>query len=161
MVALCGSHGVGKDAIAAVLVREAGFVDAKFARPLKDAIRGLFQLDREHVDGALKDVVHPAWGVTPRALMQWYVIQEGSGRIVHRREAQTDETVDTVDTVDTVEKDAWCLVSPYFNLCFVDVRVTTRLRTARTRNAGGSSTASLRTARERAVAASYIGACHR
>lgn len=72
VVAICGTRGSGKDSIAAILSREAGFVNFKFARPLKDAIRGLFSLGAEHVDGDLKDVVHPAWGVTPRALMQWF-----------------------------------------------------------------------------------------
>ena len=72
VVALCGPHGSGKDAIASVLSREVDFENFKFARPLKDAIRDLFSLDQEHVDGALKDVVHPGWGITPRALMQWF-----------------------------------------------------------------------------------------
>lgn len=85
VVALCGSHGAGKDAIASVLVREAGFVDLKFARPLKDAVRDLFSLGHEHVDGALKDAVHPVWRVTPRAIMQWFgteVMQHGLARLL-------------------------------------------------------------------------------
>ena len=85
VVALCGSHGAGKDAIAAVLVREGGFVDLKFARPMKDAVRDLFSLTPDHVDGALKDTVHPTWGITPRAMMQWFgtdVMQHSLGQLV-------------------------------------------------------------------------------
>ena len=72
VVAICGTRGSGKDSVAAILSQEAGFVNHKLARPLKDAMRGLFSLDAAHVDGELKDVVHPAWGVTPRVLMQWF-----------------------------------------------------------------------------------------
>lgn len=85
VVALCGARGAGKDAVAAVLAREAGFVNHKFARPLKDALATLFSLDAAHVDGPLKDVVHERWGVTPRALMQWFgteVMQHGLRAVV-------------------------------------------------------------------------------
>ena len=85
IVALLGHRGAGKDAIAEVLCREAGYVNVKFARPLKDALVGIFGLSPEHVDGALKDVPHPHYGVTPRTLMQWFgteVMQHGLSKIV-------------------------------------------------------------------------------
>ena len=44
IVALLGHRGAGKDAIAEVLCREAGYVNVKFARPLKDALVGIFGL---------------------------------------------------------------------------------------------------------------------
>jgi hypothetical protein len=84
IIALCGVRGAGKDAIADVLCREAGFVNLKFAAPLKQALRDLFGLDEAHVDGHLKDVVHPRWGVSPRLLMQWFgtdVMQHGLARV--------------------------------------------------------------------------------
>jgi hypothetical protein len=85
VVALCGRLGAGKDALADALCRDSGFVNLKFARPLKDALCGIFGLTSEHVDGDLKDVVHPAWGVTPRLLMQWFgtdVMQHGLAAVV-------------------------------------------------------------------------------
>ena len=84
-IAVCGKRGAGKDAIADILCAPVhGFVNHKFARPLKSVVRTLFGLEADHVDGPLKDVVHPRWGVTPRMLMQWFgtdVMQHGLARL--------------------------------------------------------------------------------
>ena len=83
-MAVCGRYGAGKDAIAEILCKDFGFVNYKFARHLKNAVKGLFCLDAEHVDGPLKDVVHSKWGVTPRKIMQWFgteVMQHGLSSI--------------------------------------------------------------------------------
>jgi hypothetical protein len=80
IVALCGVRGAGKDAIAEVLCRRAGYVNVKFAQPMKAIVRHLFDLSEEHVEGGLKDTVHPGLGVSPRVLMQWFgtdVMQHG------------------------------------------------------------------------------------
>ena len=79
-VAVCGRLGSGKDSIADILCKHHGFVNHKFARPLKNAVRSLFELTPEHVDGHLKDIVHDRWKVTPRVLLQWFgtdVMQHG------------------------------------------------------------------------------------
>lgn len=79
-IAICGRYGSGKDAIADILCRDFDFVNHKFARPLKTAVKNLFGLEPDHVDGPLKDVVHPKWGVTPRKILQWFgteVMQHG------------------------------------------------------------------------------------
>ena len=81
VVAICGARG---DAAAEVMCREAGFANLGFTRPLKDAVAQLFGLDDVHF-GALKDAVHPAWGVTPAALLSWFgtdVMQHGLRRLV-------------------------------------------------------------------------------
>lgn len=72
LVGLVGRRGAGKDTIADHLVASYGFVNLKFAAPLKAALMPLFGLTHEHVEGRLKDEVHPAWGVTPRAMMQFF-----------------------------------------------------------------------------------------
>lgn len=72
VVALCGRRGAGKDAVAEMLARSSGYHPMKFARPLKDVLSTLFGFGVEHVDGALRDVVHPALGTTPRKIMQWF-----------------------------------------------------------------------------------------
>lgn len=83
-MAVCGRRGAGKDAVADILCKHHGFVNHKFARPLKNIVKSLFSLEPEHVDGCLKDVVHARWGVTPRLLMQWFgtdVMQHGLNSI--------------------------------------------------------------------------------
>lgn len=72
IIALCGAAGSGKDTFAKECVRN-GYSVLKFAAPLKRAVRGLFpSMDTHaHMEGALKDVVDPCTGVTPRALLQF------------------------------------------------------------------------------------------
>ena len=83
-IAVCGRRGSGKDSIAEILCKHYQFENYKFARPLKTAVASLFNLDPDHVDGSLKDVVHPRWGITPRLMMQWFgteVMQHGLNSI--------------------------------------------------------------------------------
>ena len=84
VVAICWARGARKDTLADALCREAGFTNHKFARPLKDTLASLFGLSHAHVEGELKDEVHPEWGVTPRTLLQWFgtdVMQHGLSKL--------------------------------------------------------------------------------
>jgi hypothetical protein len=83
IVALCGFSGVGKDSVAAILVRDHGFVRLSVASVLKDVVSVLFGWDRNLVEGATPE--SRAWrertdehwaralrmpGFTPRAALQ-------------------------------------------------------------------------------------------
>ena len=73
VIAICGTKGSGKDAMADVFVRERGYQNVKFARPLKNALKVLFpRLSDADLDGSTKDVLHHHYGMTPRAIMQWF-----------------------------------------------------------------------------------------
>lgn len=71
VIALCGPRRCGKDTIANLLCERHGYANRKFAAPLKRTLADLFGFSDDEVEGPAKDVVHPAWGVTPRRLLQW------------------------------------------------------------------------------------------
>ncbi len=71
VIAVCGARRAGKDTVAKVLEERYAFVNLKFARYLKDMIKSGFGLTDEEVEGDAKDIVHPVYGVTPRAIMQF------------------------------------------------------------------------------------------
>lgn len=64
-----GPAGAGKSTAAKILVEQRGFRLVKFAGPLKAMMRAL-GLDDGHIEGALKETVHPVLGCTPRHAMQ-------------------------------------------------------------------------------------------
>lgn len=72
LIGLVGRRGTGKDTIAHHLVTQYNFRNRKFAGPLKEALKVLFCLNDAHIEGPLKEVVHPMWGVSPRAMMQFF-----------------------------------------------------------------------------------------
>ena len=82
IVALAGRCGSGKDAAADAAARDLGFVNLKFAQPLKNAASVLFGLPPEcFTDRELKDAPHSRLlGSTPRRVLQWLgtdVMQHG------------------------------------------------------------------------------------
>jgi hypothetical protein len=88
IVALCGTRWSGKDTVASMLVQQqakGAVLLLKLAAPMKGALRSLFDLSEDDVDGTGRDVPHPLWGVTPRSLMQWFgtdVMQHGLRTVV-------------------------------------------------------------------------------
>lgn len=70
IVALCGKKGCGKDTAAQALLSK-GYSGQKFAGPLKDACRILFNFDESQVEGDAKDEYDPLWGTTPRTVLQF------------------------------------------------------------------------------------------
>lgn len=71
VVGLCGPRRSGKDTVAEHMVRCHGFTNLKLASRLKQALRFMFGLTDDHIEGDLKDALHPQLGTTPRRLMQW------------------------------------------------------------------------------------------
>lgn len=72
LIGLVGRRGTGKDTVARHLVASYNFTHRKFSRPLKNALKALFGLTDKHVEGELKEVNHPVWGVSPRKMMQFF-----------------------------------------------------------------------------------------
>lgn len=71
LIGLLGEKYTGKDTSADYLVNNYGFVKDHHAKPLKDAAKVLFNFSDEQVNGSLKEVVDPRWGITPRQAMQF------------------------------------------------------------------------------------------
>lgn len=72
IIGLSGRSGAGKDAVADVLVRRAGFVKLAYATPLKCAVQTIFGFSNEQLWGtqAQRAESDPFWGVTPRRVLQ-------------------------------------------------------------------------------------------
>lgn len=69
IIGFSGPAGAGKSTAAKILVEQRGFRLVKFAGPLKAMMRAM-GLDDDHIEGALKETVHPVLGCTPRHAMQ-------------------------------------------------------------------------------------------
>ena len=55
IVAICGFIGSGKGTVGDILVRDYGFIQESFARPLKDAAAIIFNWDRKLLEGDTKE----------------------------------------------------------------------------------------------------------
>jgi ribose 1,5-bisphosphokinase PhnN len=57
VIALCGRRGAGKDFLSDALVARHGFVNLKFAGPIKMILSRLFDLGPDQIEGARKDEI--------------------------------------------------------------------------------------------------------
>jgi hypothetical protein len=72
LIGLAGRRRAGKDLVASFLKDTHGFEVRKFAGPMKAALCALFDWNGDHMEGNLKEVVDPRWGVSPRKMMQFF-----------------------------------------------------------------------------------------
>lgn len=72
IIGIAGRKRSGKDTIANYLRDRHGYIVRKFAAPLKEALKSLFALSDEQVEGNQKEDADPRWGVSPRQLMQFF-----------------------------------------------------------------------------------------
>jgi hypothetical protein len=70
LIGITGQARSGKDTAADFLISSIDFTKYSFATPIKDAVKNLFHLTDDHVNGHLKEVVLPDLGCSPRYLMQ-------------------------------------------------------------------------------------------
>ena len=71
IIGLVRQKGAGKDTVADYLVREHGFTKLAFADPVKKVCEAMFALDSIYFHcPLLKEQVIPAWGMSPREMMQ-------------------------------------------------------------------------------------------
>jgi hypothetical protein len=71
IIAICGLKRSGKDTIADTLCTFFEYEKVKIASPLKNALKILFQLTDNQVEGPEKDLIDPKWGIEPRKLLQF------------------------------------------------------------------------------------------
>ncbi len=69
-IGIAGRSGAGKDTLAERLVTHHRFVRVAIADPLKELTGRAFDLDREQLWGAGRNVVDARWELTPRQLYQ-------------------------------------------------------------------------------------------
>jgi hypothetical protein len=73
LIGFCGRANAGKTTAAKIFIEKGGFYQAKFAAPLKLALRTAYGLSIEHTDGPLKEVpTQLLGGKTPRDAMEWF-----------------------------------------------------------------------------------------
>ena len=70
LIGITGLARSGKDTAADFYCNKFDLVKYSFAQPLKEAIKVMFSLNEDHVNGDLKEVVLDDLGVSPRYLMQ-------------------------------------------------------------------------------------------
>lgn len=64
------SARVGKSTACDYLVKFYGFTSLAFADPLKEAVKIIYGLSEEQVNGRLKNIVDEFWNETPRQILQ-------------------------------------------------------------------------------------------
>ena len=69
LIGLTGKARSGKDTVGEYL-RKYGYQPYAMAKPIKEGCRQMFGWDDRHLYGELKEVLDPAYGVTPREAMQ-------------------------------------------------------------------------------------------
>ena len=70
IIAITGYKQSGKDTIAKYLCEKYGYVQYSCASPIKEAAKDMFNWTDEHVNGELKEVLDPRWGIMPRQVLQ-------------------------------------------------------------------------------------------
>lgn len=84
LIALTGRAHSGKSSLAKMLAKTvplAKFHQYAFASPIKLTVNALFGWDQRHSEGALKEIVDPAWGVSPRRAYQTFGTDWGRSMI--------------------------------------------------------------------------------
>jgi hypothetical protein len=71
IINIVGKKSSGKSTVAKYLVAKYGFARLSFARHLKETAKFLFGFTEEQVNGDLKEVIDPRYGVCPRQVLQW------------------------------------------------------------------------------------------
>jgi hypothetical protein len=70
IIGLTGNKFCGKDTFANYLIKKHNFIRFAFADCLKSVCKDIFLLSEEQVNGKLKEVVDPRWGLSPRVIFQ-------------------------------------------------------------------------------------------
>jgi dephospho-CoA kinase len=71
IIGVLGRKGSGKDTISDHIIKKYNYEKMQFAEPLKSICKTLFNFSDEQVYGDLKETIDPAWGVTPRHVLQY------------------------------------------------------------------------------------------
>lgn len=71
LLAFTGLKQSGKDTSAYFMIKNYNYTKLSFASPLKSAVKDIFDLTDEQVDGSKKDVIDNFWNVTPRSILNF------------------------------------------------------------------------------------------
>lgn len=71
IILLCGYKRSGKDTFANHLDEEHGFKHFKISKPLKDAVKNLFNFTESQIEGDLKELIDKDFNTTPREVMKF------------------------------------------------------------------------------------------
>ena len=71
IIGIIGRRRVGKDTLADYINKNYEYKIKKFAQPMKDALKCLFDLTDQQLEGPEKDEIDIRWGVSPRKMMQF------------------------------------------------------------------------------------------
>lgn len=70
IIGIIGKKRSGKDTVADYINLNYEYEKKKFAGPMKEAIKILFNFTDDQLETDLKDEIDPYWGVSPRIIMQ-------------------------------------------------------------------------------------------
>lgn len=71
IIAICGLKRSGKDTIAKYITNKYGYHHMKIAKPLKDTVCNLFNINSENLENESKDMIDPTWKTSPRTIMDF------------------------------------------------------------------------------------------
>jgi len=71
LLAFTGLKQSGKDTAAYFMIKNYNYTKLSFASPLKNAVKDIFDLTDEQVDGSKKDIIDNFWNVTPRSILNF------------------------------------------------------------------------------------------
>lgn len=71
LLGLMGKKRCGKDTVAKILIYNYSFTSMRFADPIKEMCKIMFGWGYNHIEGDLKEVIDPRWGISPRQAMQY------------------------------------------------------------------------------------------
>lgn len=71
IIGVTGRKFNGKDTLSEYLVKNYGYEQMMFAKPIKDLGKLIFGFNDEQLYGSLKETIDERWGVTPRDMFQF------------------------------------------------------------------------------------------
>lgn len=71
LLGILGRKGAGKDLVSDYIVKRYNYKKLALATPIKNVCRILFNFSEEQLYGNLKETIDPAWGTSPRIVMQY------------------------------------------------------------------------------------------
>jgi dephospho-CoA kinase len=115
LICLTGYKQVGKDTLADFLVENYGYINMKFATPIKETVKFLFNLTDEDLEEK-KELINEKWKVSPRLLTQFvgtemfqYKLQEIMPHI--GRYFWVNKFIEELETIYEKDKNAKVVVS--------------------------------------------------
>lgn len=72
IIGIIGRSRSGKDTVANIIQKECkhSYKIVRLSAPIKEAAIALFDFNNDQIEGALKEIVDPRWGVSPRQVFQ-------------------------------------------------------------------------------------------